>query len=58
MNVNFGLFPPIDGPDKGPDGKRLKGKDKGFARKRAMATRSLEDLSAWLSLSSLGVAAE
>ncbi len=58
MNVNFGLFPPIDGPDKGPDGKRLKGKDKGFARKRAMAARSLEDLSAWLSASTLRVAAE
>jgi methylenetetrahydrofolate--tRNA-(uracil-5-)-methyltransferase len=58
MNVNFGLFPPIEGPDKGPDGKRLKGKDKGFARKRAMAARSLEDLALWLASSPLRAAAE
>ena len=36
MNVNFGLFPPLD--------KKVKGKD----RKQAMSTRALEDLSAWL----------
>jgi methylenetetrahydrofolate--tRNA-(uracil-5-)-methyltransferase len=36
MNVNFGLFPPLD--------KRVKGKD----RKQAMSTRALEDLSGWL----------
>ncbi len=58
MNVNFGLFPPFEGPDKGPDGKRLKGKDKGFARKRAMAARSLDDLAVWLSESRLQAAAE
>src|SRR5579863_6323504 len=34
MNVNFGLFPPLD--------KRVKGKD----RKQAMSTRALQDLSA------------
>jgi methylenetetrahydrofolate--tRNA-(uracil-5-)-methyltransferase len=36
MNVNFGLFPPLD--------KKAKGKD----RKQAMSTRALQDLSAWL----------
>ena len=31
-----------------PDGKRIKGKEKGFARKRAMAERALRDLERWL----------
>ena len=36
MNVNFGLFPPLD--------KRVKGKD----RKQAMSERALGDLAGWL----------
>jgi methylenetetrahydrofolate--tRNA-(uracil-5-)-methyltransferase len=36
MNVNFGLFPPLD--------KKVKGKD----RKQAMSNRALQDLSVWL----------
>jgi methylenetetrahydrofolate--tRNA-(uracil-5-)-methyltransferase len=52
MNVNFGLFPPPD-PDevqtKDPEtGKRLRGKDKGRAKKKAQAARALRDVSAWL----------
>ena len=52
MNVNFGLFPPAD-PDevitKDPEtGKRLRGKDKGRAKKRAQAARALRDVEAWL----------
>jgi len=52
MNVNFGLFPPPH-PDqvatKHPEtGKRLRGKDKGRAKKRAQAKRALEDVSDWL----------
>jgi methylenetetrahydrofolate--tRNA-(uracil-5-)-methyltransferase len=47
MNVNFGLFPPIDIP-KPADGKRLRGKEKGRARKRAMSARALSDMDAWL----------
>jgi methylenetetrahydrofolate--tRNA-(uracil-5-)-methyltransferase len=47
MNVNFGLFPPIDIP-KPADGKRLRGKEKGRARKRAMSARALSDIDAWL----------
>jgi methylenetetrahydrofolate--tRNA-(uracil-5-)-methyltransferase len=46
MNVNFGLFPPIDAPPsahgKGPRSS------KGFERKRAMAARALADLDRWL----------
>ena len=48
MNINFGLFPPIDAPTHGADGKRLKGEDRGRAKKRAMAERALEDLAGWL----------
>ena len=48
MNVNFGLFPPLEGPSHGPDGKRLKGEERGRARKRLMAERALVDLAAWL----------
>lgn len=48
MNVNFGLFPPIEEPRTGPDGKRIKSKEKGFARKRLMAERALVDIGEWL----------
>ena len=48
MNVNFGLFPPIDAPTHGPDGKKLKGEERGRAKKLAMAERALGDLSAWI----------
>ncbi len=44
MNVNFGLFPPIEPPTHGPDGKKLKGEERGRAKKRAMAERALGDL--------------
>ncbi len=47
MNVNFGLFPPVEMP-KAPDGKRLRGKAKGPARKRALTARALADLDQWL----------
>jgi len=46
MNVNFGLFPPVE-PEITPNGKRrkLKGRD----RKAAMAGRALRDLDSWIS---------
>ncbi len=47
MNVNFGLFPPIEAPVE-DGGRRLKGKEKAAARKRAMALRALGDLDRWL----------
>ncbi len=40
MNVNFGLFPPIDPP---AGRRRIKGRD----RKKAMSERALADLEAW-----------
>ncbi|PQA87556.1 methylenetetrahydrofolate--tRNA-(uracil(54)-C(5))-methyltransferase (FADH(2)-oxidizing) TrmFO [Marinicaulis flavus] len=48
MNVNFGLFPEIEIPRTDSQGRRIKGKEKGFARKRALASRALSELGPWL----------
>ena len=48
MNVNFGLFPPLDAPTHDAAGNRIKGKDRGAARKRALSARALADLDRWL----------
>jgi methylenetetrahydrofolate--tRNA-(uracil-5-)-methyltransferase len=42
MNVNFGLFPPIE-----LEGKRLRGPERGVARKRALSARAAVSLEAW-----------
>jgi methylenetetrahydrofolate--tRNA-(uracil-5-)-methyltransferase len=47
MNVNFGLFPEVTAP-KTLDGKRLRGKERGRARKNAYCARGLTDFDAWL----------
>ena len=47
MNVNFGLFPPVDVPT-GPDGRKPRGRDKVPARKRAYTARALRDIDQWL----------
>jgi methylenetetrahydrofolate--tRNA-(uracil-5-)-methyltransferase len=47
MNINFGLFPPIE-EARGPDGKRLKHAERGTARKIALTDRARRDLGAWL----------
>jgi len=47
MNVNFGLFPPVEVP-KGVDGKKPRGKDKQVARKHAYTSRALRDFDQWL----------
>jgi len=49
MNVNFGLFPPVESVPTHIDGKRLKGKEKTWARKREMAARALRDFAGWIS---------
>ncbi|ODN69747.1 methylenetetrahydrofolate--tRNA-(uracil(54)-C(5))-methyltransferase (FADH(2)-oxidizing) TrmFO [Methylobrevis pamukkalensis] len=46
MNVNFGLFPPIEVPKE--PGKRLRGTEKSIARKQAMSARALADIRVWL----------
>ena len=48
MNVNFGLFPPCTEKLVGEGGKRLRGPEKGLARKRALSRRAGLDLDAWL----------
>lgn len=58
MNINYGLLPPLDGtPTTDGDGKRLKGKERGRAKKRAMSLRALDAIDAWLQTSS-SIAAE
>ena len=48
MNVNFGLFPPVEAPSRHPDGSRIKGKQKTIARRQALTKRALEDMDRWL----------
>jgi methylenetetrahydrofolate--tRNA-(uracil-5-)-methyltransferase len=48
MNVNFGLFPEMEGPSRGPNGERLRGAAKAQAKKRLMSARALADHEAWL----------
>ncbi len=54
MNVNFGLFPPMEAPKI--EGKRLRGKEKTVAKKKAMAGRALSDFAAWNAAHSLAEA--
>ncbi len=45
MNVNFGLFPPLENEAEVVKGH--KGKDKSRAKKKAMSARALVDLESW-----------
>jgi len=47
MNINFGLFPPIEAAIRGADGKRLRGPDKAAAKKRALTGRAKAAMLAW-----------
>ncbi len=47
MNINYGLLPPIEPPERAPGGKAKRG-DAGRAKKLAIAERALADLAAWL----------
>ena len=40
MNVNFGLFPPLETAPRSEDGKKLRGPEKAQANKRAMSLRA------------------
>ncbi len=51
MNINFGLFPDIATPRNDAEGRRIKGKEKGRAKKRALSRRALDDLAPWLEAS-------
>jgi methylenetetrahydrofolate--tRNA-(uracil-5-)-methyltransferase len=58
MNVNFGLFPPLERAPKSPDGKRLRGPEKALAKKRALTDRARADLAKWIGEEPLPQAAE
>ena len=61
MNVNFGLFPPLEAGTKlKPEGYegRFRGKDKSIAKKKAITGRALADCRAWLGLAATAQAAE
>jgi len=47
MNVNFGLFPPVDAP-KAAGGRRLPHAERAVARKQSYTRRALADFDAWL----------
>ncbi|MDR6954405.1 methylenetetrahydrofolate--tRNA-(uracil-5-)-methyltransferase [Ancylobacter sp. 3268] len=48
MNVNFGLFPPLDAnPTRDAEGNRLRGTQKTVAKKQEMARRALRDIDEW-----------
>ncbi len=40
MNINFGLFPPLEAMPKSENGKRLRGTEKAHAKKKAMTDRA------------------
>ena len=48
MNINFGLFPPIEAAVKDASGKRLRGPEKSIARKQALTARALHDIDSWI----------
>jgi len=49
MNINYGLLPDLPAaPTHDPEGKKLKGPERGRAKKQAMSRRALRDLDAWL----------
>ena len=56
MNVNFGLFPPIEEPRVDEAGKRLRGPERGVARKRLLSARAGRDLQGWIEASSIPTA--
>ena len=56
MNVNFGLFPPVAEPCVDNGGRRLRGPERGLARKRALSARAMGDLTAWATATELAPA--
>lgn len=56
MNINYGLFPPVEIPKKSEDGKRLRGSEKTRAKKHAISTRALAHVDAWLGIGSSAAA--
>ena len=58
MNVNFGLFPPVEITKPEGHQGRWRGKEKGAAKKLAVTSRALKDVDAWLAATGMVEAAE
>jgi methylenetetrahydrofolate--tRNA-(uracil-5-)-methyltransferase len=50
MNINYGLLPPLEGPRRAEDGRKLSPTERGRAKKRVMSVRALEELDRWLGI--------
>ncbi len=48
MNINFGLFPPLEEEPRKPTGGKLRGPTRAAAKKEAITRRAKADLEAWL----------
>ncbi|WP_132254301.1 methylenetetrahydrofolate--tRNA-(uracil(54)-C(5))-methyltransferase (FADH(2)-oxidizing) TrmFO [Methylobacterium segetis] len=48
MNVNFGLFPPLERAPRNETGRRLRGPEKAALKKRALTDRGRAALAAWI----------
>ncbi|VTZ48363.1 Methylenetetrahydrofolate--tRNA-(uracil-5-)-methyltransferase TrmFO [Methylocella tundrae] len=53
MNVNFGLFPPLTEKLAAPEGRRVRGAEKGALKKAAISARGSRDLDAWMAANDL-----
>ena len=49
MNVNFGLFPPVEFSRRREDGSKMRGPEKQLSKKKALTKRALDDVKQWLS---------
>jgi methylenetetrahydrofolate--tRNA-(uracil-5-)-methyltransferase len=59
MNINYGLIPELEAvPVMDANGKKLKGPERGRAKKQAMSRRAIADIEAWLRTTSVHAAAE
>lgn len=59
MNINYGLLPPLDDvPLINSDGRRLKGPERGIAKKKLQSRRALAALTDWLDRGAVVAAAE
>ena len=58
MNINYGLFPPLEAPKRDGEGRRLGAKERGRNKKRLMGERALADLEVWTTGAGETLAAE
>lgn len=58
MNINYGLLPSMDPPNRGEDGRKLTHAERGRAKKRALGLRAGAALRTWLGEDVEALAAE